>query len=115
MIDPKAFAEITKNLVDRISIVERRESLGLAIDARQFGVVGDGSAIQRALNAAAATKTPVYVPRGVWSVATTLAIPAGVELFGAGPGATTLRATAAVNIINIVVADKVQVRDLTLD
>jgi hypothetical protein len=57
-----------------------------------FGAVGDGqnddtSAIQLAVNAAAAVGGTVYLPPGHYSTTSSLLLPAGVSVVGAGLGA----------------------------
>lgn len=59
------------------------------LDVRDFGAKGDGvnddtEAINRALRAAEARRGVVYMPEGMYRVSSTLEVPSGVTLIGAG-------------------------------
>jgi hypothetical protein len=65
---------------------------GAVTNVLDFGAVGNGStndapAIQNALTAAATTTGAVFVPYGIYRIASQISIPKGVKLFGEGPGA----------------------------
>ncbi len=77
-------------------------SHGSVINAAAFGATGDGAtddatAVQAALNAAAATVNGAYgsivfLPKGTYIIGTQLTIPNGVGLRGAGPPSTIIKA-----------------------
>lgn len=56
------------------------------------GATDSYAGVTAAITAAALTGRAVYFPAGTYKIATTLAIPAGVRLFGEGHGATALTA-----------------------
>ncbi|WP_324726164.1 glycosyl hydrolase family 28-related protein [Actomonas aquatica] len=65
-----------------------------ALDARQFGAVGDGviddtGALRNAIAEAAATGRPLWVPAGQYLVTGDLDVPSGVTIQGAGMWYTT--------------------------
>lgn len=74
-------------------------ALSVMTNGRQYGATGDGTtddatAIQAALDAAAAAGGgTVYLPPGTYKIGSCLSVPAGVELVGAGWG--TIIRTAA--------------------
>jgi len=85
------------------SALDRREGPARAgrtpagLDARDFGATGRGTsdeadAIQRALDAAAPRGGVVNLPAGTYRTGTTIEVPSGVALRGAGKDATVLRA-----------------------
>src|SRR5262245_35245242 len=63
--------------------------LATAIDARDFGAIGDGvhddaSALQQGLNEAARLGQPLQIPGGAYSVGRALTVPSNVTLSGYG-------------------------------
>ena len=71
------------------------------VSVKDFGAVGDGVTNDAAaFNAALAASTSVYVPAGSYAINTTLNIPAGTVLFGAGVG-SSITTSANINTFTV--------------
>lgn len=88
---------------------------------QQYGAKGDGKAddapaLQKALNAAAATKSMVFLPGGTYRLNRSLSIPNGVKITGAGAGSAVLHvpATAAYTAIDLDARSDVLIQDLAI-
>lgn len=70
-------------------IVSAQPSLGIVSVKQQFGAVGDGitddtTALQAAVDSLSATGGTVYFPVGTYLISSTISVPSGVSLQGAG-------------------------------
>ena len=93
---------------------------GQVFDVTAWGAVGDNatdctSAIGNAITAMAGKGGILYFPPGIYRFTTLTIATAGIELRGAGRGATTLRTTTTAATAITVSAADCAFRDLTLD
>lgn len=86
------------------------------ISASDFNAVGNGVANDAtAINNALANSAgqPVYLLPGTYLVGSSISIPDGVRLCGAGIGKTIIKASAAINIVTL--GNRSVLEDLTID
>lgn len=94
-------------LRDLRTVLQRGEINAKAFGATGNGTTDDATALQAAMNAAAATSSIaygaiVYMPRGTYAIGSQLSIPNGVGLRGDGPASTILRARSSFNAASLI-------------